>query len=227
MIVDETRPITLVGGGPLGAGDIADALAVAPVAVALDSGADACLAAGITPVAVIGDLDSLSSAARRAFSGRLHRIEEQVTSDFDKGLRHVAAPLIVGVGLSDGRLDHALAGLSTLLAHPWQRCLLAGRETLAFLCPPAITLHLPEGTPFSLFPLRPGRVGSRGLRWPTDGLDFAPGGRIGTSNAVTAPEVLLRTDAPGALVILPRAALPEAARSLSAARPWPQPPRGG
>jgi len=226
MIVAAKDPVTLVGGGPLGPDDLAEALALAPVAVALDSGADACLAAGITPEAVIGDLDSLSPAARVAFAGRLHRVEEQVTTDFDKGLRHVAAPLVVGVGLSGGRLDHALAGLSVLLAHPDRPCLLSGGPSLAFLCPPEIALDLPRGTALSLFPLLPGGVDSTGLAWPTDGLRFRPGGRLGTSNAVAGP-VVLRAPAPGMLVILPRPALAEAARALRAAPRWPPAPRGG
>lgn len=227
MIVDEKRPITLVGGGPLGADDLAQARELAPVVVALDAGADACLRAGITPVAVIGDLDSLSAAARREFAGRLHRIDEQITTDFDKGLRHVTAPLIIGVGLSGGRLDHMLAGLSSLLTHPWQGCVLLGTDDVVFLCPPQITLDLPAGMRVSLYPLLPGPVASEGLRWPTEGLQFRADGRIGTSNAAAGGKVTLRPETPGTLVILPRAALVAVARALRSVRFWPRPPRGG
>lgn len=227
MIVDENQAVTLVGGGPIGPEDLGLALALAPVVVALDRGADACLAAGLVPEAVIGDLDSLSPAAAESLAGRLHRMDEQTTTDFDKGLRNIAAPLILGVGLSEGRLDHALAALSSLLAHPWQACLLLGRESIVFHCPPEIELMLPDGMPFSLFPLLPGRVGSRGLVWPTDGLLLQPGGRIGTSNAVDGRRVLLRPEAPGILVILPRAVLAEAANALRTGRRWPPAPHDG
>ena len=47
---------------------------------------------------------------------------------------------------------------------------------------------------------------SDGLRWPLDGLTFAPDGRVGTSNEVIGP-VRLDFDRPGMLVVTPRAGL--------------------
>jgi thiamine pyrophosphokinase len=63
---------------------------------------------------------------------------------------------------------------------------------------------------------------STGLEWPIDGLAFAPAGLIGTSNRATARTVHLDMDGPGMLVILPRARLDAALRSLLGAA-W-QPP---
>lgn len=226
MIVDENRAVTLVGGGPLGPDDLTMSLALAPALVALDSGADACLAAGLRPQAVIGDLDSLSPAARVAFADRLHLMTEQIATDFDKGLRSISAPLVIGVGMLGGRLDHTLAGLSTLLRYADRPCVLIGAETLVFLCPPHIELTLSKGVLVSLFPLVAGRVASSGLVWPTDGIDFAPGGRLGTSNVAAGGVVTLRQEAPGMLVLVPRDALAEVARALRAAGPWPSLPRG-
>ena len=94
-------------------------------------------------------------------------------------------------------------------------CLLVGPESLCCHAPPSLTLDLAPGTLVSLFPLARVRVGSRGLRWPTDALTLDPLTRIGTSNEATGP-VTLRPSAPGLLVILPRAALP--ARGGGAAR---------
>jgi thiamine pyrophosphokinase len=51
-----------------------------------------------------------------------------------------------------------------------------------------------------------------GLRWPIEGLDFAPAGRVGTSNAATGP-VSIEMRGP-MLLILPRAQLGLLARSL-------------
>ncbi|MFT6103787.1 MAG: thiamine pyrophosphokinase, partial [Paracoccaceae bacterium] len=48
---------------------------------------------------------------------------------------------------------------------------------------------------------------STGLRWPISGLEFEPGGLIGTSNSANGP-VGLEFDQPGMLVILPKAFLP-------------------
>lgn len=70
--------------------------------------------------------------------------------------------------------------------------------------PPALCLSLPQGSRFSLFPLGEVRARSRGLRWPLDGIGFAPGLRIGTSNAVSGP-VEIEVSAPAMLAILPQA----------------------
>lgn len=200
---------------------------LAPVVVALDRGADACLAAGIKPQAVIGDLDSLSDEARKRLSGRLHHVSEQMTTDFDKGLRNIRAPLVIGVGLMDGRLDHMLAALSVLMRHAERPCLLIGSESLVFHCPPEIRFDLPKDTLVSIYPLAPGRVASHGLVWPTDGLWFQAGDMLGTSNAAAGGEVMLAPEKRGMLVILPRAALEVAAEALRTAKHWPQLPHGG
>lgn len=222
MIVDVAEPVTLVGGAPSGNDDLAAARAVAPIVVAADGGADTCLAAGIAPVAVIGDMDSLSDTARVRFADRLFAVTEQETTDFDKALRHVAAPLVVAVGFSGGRFDHELAVLNSLLRHPGRPCVILGRESLTFLCPPQLDLRLAPATPVSLFPLGPAPVRSTGLVWPTDGLDFRPEGRIGTSNAMgPGGAARLVAATPRMLVILPRAALEPAAAALRAAPRWP------
>ena len=57
-----------------------------------------------------------ASAARVAVPPeRLHPIPEQDSTDFDKCLRHIAAPLVLGVGFLGGRVDHELAAFSTLV----------------------------------------------------------------------------------------------------------------
>jgi thiamine pyrophosphokinase len=60
----------------------------------------------------------------------------------------------------------------------------------------------------------PVRGTSRGLAWPIDGIDFLPGGRLGTSNRVEGGVVELTMEAPLMLVILPRAALGAAISAL-------------
>lgn len=221
VIVDASEGVTLIGGAPGAGAELAAALALAPVLVAADGGADHCHAAGLTPVAVIGDMDSISAPAAAAFAGRLHRVEEQETTDFDKALRHVRAPVVIAAGFSGGRFDHELAVLNTLLRRPGLPCIVLGRESLTFLCPPRIALDLPGGTALSLFPMGPAPLRSTGLVWPTEGLDFRPDGRIGTSNRVAGgASVVLRAERPAMLVILPRAALGPAAAALRRGERW-------
>lgn len=219
------RPVTLVGGGAAAARDLRDALALAPDPVAADGGADLALAHGIVPLAVIGDMDSLSEAARERLKDRLHPVEEQDSTDFDKALARIDAPAILAVGFSGGRLDHELAALHSLVLRPDRPCLLLGPETLALQLPPALALALAPGTLVSLFPLAAVRCRSTGLRWPTDHLAFAPWARVGTSNESAGP-VTLAPSAPGMLLILPRATLPLALAAVLAAPRWPASPGG-
>ena len=225
-IVQSHEPVTLVGGGPLPPGDLALALGLAPILVAADGGADAVLAAGADPVAVIGDMDSLSPRAARAFAGRLHSVAEQETTDFDKALTRIDAPVVIALGFTGGRLDHELAALHSLVLRADRPCVLLGPATLAFHAAPDLALALDPGTLVSLFPFAPVGVASEGLLWPTGHIAFAPDSRIGTSNEATGV-VRLRPTGPGMLVILPRGALRRAVAALIAAPRWPSPAPGG
>lgn len=220
--------MTLVGGGPLTGRDLAFARRRAPGIVAVDGGADRVLAAGLNPLAVIGDFDSISPAAQAALDpATLHPIAEQETTDFDKALRSVSAPFTLGVGFQGARLDHGLAVLNALVRRPERTCLLVGPADVIFHAPPRLSLQLVPGDRLSLFPLAPVTGASRGLHWPIDGLAFAPQGMIGTSNAVSAPQVDLEFSAPGMLVLLPRARLDAAIRALVSGWRGPSAARGG
>lgn len=217
-IVQSTHGVTLAGGGPFAARDLALALARAPVPVAADSGADRLLRLGVTPAAVIGDMDSISDRARAAIPSECqHLVAEQVTTDFDKALRLIEAPLVLALGFAGARLDHGLAAMATLIARAERACILIGPKDLAFAAPPRLTLELAPGEPLSLFPLAPVTGRSAGLEWPIDGIGFAPDGMIGTSNRVKARRVVLEFDCRGMLVILPRRRLDAAIRALRAA----------
>ena len=204
-IVSSAKGVTLVGGGPVQGRMLGMALRRAPVLVAADGGADRVLAAGHMPVAVIGDFDSLSVEGRRLIpADRQHVIAEQDSTDFDKALRSIAAPFVLALGFAGARIDHGLAVFNTLLRYPDRVCIVLGAEDAVFLCPPDITLHLQVGDRLSLFPMGAVQGTSEGLRWPIDGIAFAPDGPVGTSNEVSAPTVRLCVDAARLLVILPR-----------------------
>lgn len=202
-IVESHDGVTLAGGAPFGRRLLRLSLRHAPEIVAADGGADRLLQLGVEPRAVIGDFDSISQQARDRLAGRLFPIAEQETTDFDKALRHISAPFVLGVGFQGARLDHGLAVLNALVRHPDRRALILGADEVTFLAPPQIELQLDVGSRLSLFPMAPVRGQSEGLRWPIDGLHFAPDAMIGTSNAVCAPRVRLQFDAPAMLVILP------------------------
>lgn len=216
VIVQENAPITLIGGGEVTEADLAEALALAPVLVAADGGADRALALGHRPSAVIGDFDSLSDFARSALDPSiLHPVAEQETTDFDKALRLVAAPLVLAVGFLGRRIDHQLAALNVLVQPHGAHCILIGGHEVVVHVTRPMVLDLPPGAVVSLFPLTPVRGRSEGLEWPIDGLQLSPMARIGTSNRATGP-VRLLPEGPGLLAMLPRDSLRQVIRAMRA-----------
>ncbi|ETX30035.1 thiamine diphosphokinase [Roseivivax isoporae] len=223
LIVESAETVLLVGGGACEDATLSAALDRLSTAIAADGGADRLLALGRVPDALIGDLDSVSEAAlARLPPDRVHRIDEQDTTDFDKCLRSVAAPLVEAHGFLGARLDHSLAVLNTLARHPHRPCLLVGPDDAVALVPPVLDLDLTPGTRVSLWPLAAATGRSRGLKWPIDGLTLAPDGITGTSNEALGP-VTLAPDVPRLLLMLPVASAPALARALVAAPRWPAP----
>lgn len=202
-IVSIEEPVLLVGGAigdnPL----LKGLLAEFNFAVGVDSGADWLMSVGRVPDALIGDLDSVSMATRTAMpTERVHHIEEQDSTDFDKALRSVSGPLIVGIGFLGGQADHLLAVLNTLVRFQDRAVVLVGEKDVIFHLPPAIYLDLEPGTRVSLFPMREVDGMSTGLHWPIEGLEMAPWGQIGTSNHADGP-VHINMHGSGMLLILP------------------------
>lgn len=214
-IVTSSTPVTLVGPAEFAPKDLEAALIYAPTLVAADGGAGRALALGKDPTAVIGDMDSIPDDAKSRLADRLHEIEEQDTTDFDKALRSIAAPLTIAVGFAGGRQDHDLAVLSTLCGRPDRPCIVLGPETLTLHCPPRLELDLAAGALVSLFPLRPVTITTAGLVWSVTALDLEPGGRLGTSNAAAGGRVTVSASGTGLLVILRREDLDQAVAALS------------
>jgi thiamine pyrophosphokinase len=213
-IVHSLETVTLVGGGHATSEDLREALKLGPKCVAADGGAAMALGSGILPEAVIGDFDSLDATSlARIPLARQHRITEQDSTDFDKALRHIEAPLVIGIGFAGGRIDHQLAAFHTLFVHADRPCILLAETEIVLLAPPDIRLPTETGEVVSLYPLGPVTGRSSGLEWPLDGIDFAPGERSGTSNRATG-EVHLEMDAPGMLLILPRRLIQPVAAQL-------------
>lgn len=207
--------VTLVGGGAITPDDMNEALARAPVLVAADGGADAAMALDKMPDMAIGDFDSISHTTRQVLGpDRLMHIAEQDSTDFAKSLSRVTARFILAIGFSGRRLDHTLAALNVMVRHPQPPCIMLAAEDIAFRAPPRLELPLASGTRISLFPMGNTYGESTGLRWPVNGIDFAPAGRVGTSNEALGPVSLQLTG--DMLVMLPRNCLDLALDALIA-----------
>jgi thiamine pyrophosphokinase len=222
VIVRENEPVTLIGGGDASRNCVDRAIAAAPILVAADSGADQALSYGYEPTILIGDFDSVSTEALSQIpQDRQHRIAEQDSTDFEKCLREIHAPLVVGVGFTGARADHQLAVFNTLVRFPQKRCILLGVHEIMFLCPPTLRLDMQERDVVSLFPFGAVEGVSEGLKWPLNGLFCTPDGKISTSNQATGP-IEISVTAPKMLVILPNVYLERVIEAfLSSASVWP------
>ncbi len=214
-IIRSSDPIVLLGAGEFSRETLAQALSFGGPLVAADGGADAALGAGFRPEKVIGDIDSLSSAARATLAAQIHPVQDQETTDFEKCLTRIDAPLALAVGFTGARVDHGLAVLNTIIrvAHP--PAIVLGPRDITFRAPSRLEIDAEAGSRLSLFPMAPVTGWSTGLRWPVDGIAFAPDGRVGTSNQALGGPVTLEFDRPGMLVILPLDALGQMVRILS------------
>ncbi|MEM6384854.1 MAG: thiamine diphosphokinase [Pseudomonadota bacterium] len=213
--VQSSRGVTLVGGGAPRAEDIKLLRGYAPDLVAADGGANFCAAEGLSPVAVIGDFDSLAPETKEKLTkSHFIHVAEQDSTDFYKCLTNIQAPFILATGFTAKRLDHTLAALSTLVQIQTCPVILLGEEDVIFAAPKRLELPLPAGQRLSLFPMAPVKGRSTGLKWAIDGLELSPNGRIGTSNETLGP-VTLEFEAGGCLVILPRTMLEVALMALT------------
>lgn len=219
MIVESSETVTLVGAGAATIKDVKACCALSGPVVAVDGGLSHVVSAGILPDAVIGDLDSVGDFT--IAPDIVYPIEEQDSTDFDKALRNVKAPLVLGAGFSGARIDHQLACFNVLARYPDRRCILVSETDVVFLCPPSMQIALVEGTRVSLFPMGLVEGISDGLKWPLAGLNFTPDGQIGTSNEATGP-INMSMTAPKMLVILPRSELENVVSVLlTAPATWP------
>ena len=206
--------VTLVGGGVIHRKDLVDSVALAPILVAADGGANACFREGFVPKTIIGDFDSILPETVTGLTTSVQiKVEEQDSTDFEKCLSRIAAPFVLAVGFTGNRLDHLLAVFSVMARHIGPPVILVDQTNVVFFAQSAVTLDLAVGTPVSLFPFAPVSGRAHGLKWPIDGLELSPVGQISTSNEATGP-VTLELENPGCAVILPRHSLETAIMAL-------------
>lgn len=167
---------------------------------AADSGVGHCLAAGIGCRAVFGDMDSVSAGIRSQLSDDTgwHAIAEQDTTDLEKLLMHLDAPVILGFGFMDGRFDHALQVMTVMARYcSSQHIVMVGAEDCMMICDGDLSIQTQPDSRVSIWPLAEmGGMSSTGLVWPLDGLTLSPDGQTATSNRTSGTVLTIRkTDA--------------------------------
>jgi thiamine pyrophosphokinase len=186
---------------------LSDCAQAAGFIVAADSGLDSCVAAGVVPDLVVGDMDSLSDPALLGEfpSDRVLRFpRDKDETDTEIGLRVLHErgwSRVTIAGGAGGRIDHLLgvAGLFEREAPPvrW----ITGGEDLRLVTGEAVFTGW-SGSTVSVFPIgdRAALLHSEGLQWPLDGLELRRG-FCGISNVATADRVLVRVGIGKLLVV--------------------------
>ena len=179
-------PVLALGGGSFDADALRPLLGQYPL-IAADSGGDAARELGVMPAYIIGDFDSLADASQFP-QNRLIRLDAQSSTDLEKTLSCLATPLCLGFGFLGRRFDHSLASLHALAGAKFP-VLLVGRYDAVRFCRGDFRAELPQNARLSIWPLsRQNFIGSKGLEWALDGLEFEAGKMIGTSNRTIANE---------------------------------------
>ena len=185
-------PILLFGAAPIARSSLSclDRCQNWPV-VAADGGLVTALSCGLRPQAVIGDMDSANDLDQMPDDIRQIKRFGQDDTDFEKSLDLISAPLIIGIGFLDGRLDHSLAALDALARLPHDRpVLLVGGDDVLLCLRGDFEMTLPLASRFSVWPLGVQHfLHSHGLEWPLDDVTMAFGKRTGTSNRVNGTPI--------------------------------------
>ena len=209
-ILTYVDPVILVGAAPVQIGSALEALPKLWPVIAADGGADVLLKIGRRPDLVIGDMDSAG-----ALPDDLPQLSlaGQDDTDFEKCLARVHAPLIVGLGFLEGRLDHTLAAIHALMALSHDRpVMLVGDTDLVLRLKGDIAFEAKPGDRVSVWPLGiQAFQGSTGLKWPLDGLRMEAGRLIGTSNLAAGGTVRINIGPGNGYAVI---MLREAAQSL-------------
>jgi thiamine pyrophosphokinase len=169
--------------------------------------------ANANPLAIVGDLDSVSAELKERFAPVLVPISEQDDNDQTKALRwvlenHPEASEIVFLGATGLREDHTIGNLGHLMDFP--RDFDLGQRKLsmvsdfgtAFVVTDSSDLHLGEGRRISLFSADNSlRICSEGLEWPLDDVVFDAWWKA-TLNRTSAPIVSLHFNHPSSLLVM-------------------------
>jgi thiamine pyrophosphokinase len=213
QIVSGLASVCLVGGVATSPSLISGINQQVDGMIAVDGGADSMLEAGLTPLAVIGDLDSLSDTARKAFDAQLWHITEQSSTDFEKALTRTDANQVIAIGFSGGRIDHQLSVLSVMRRHADRRVFLVDEHDVSLFVPAGVfTINLVQDARISIMPVTPAKASVSGVTWAFEDQEMAMDGFTSPSNAALGGEVVVTVNAP-VLLTLARTSLPFALKA--------------
>ena len=180
--------------------------------VCADGGADVARRYGLTPHAIVGDIDSVSPDTLAHFrSATLVRDTDQESTDAEKALGWVlkqgAFELVTILGATAGRLDHVLGHLSLLRRYRDRtRLILEHDDVRAWLARGNVRIEEPPGTVVSFFAVGAAAEGvtTENLRYPLRERRLELGTQDSISNVVEASPATVRIARGELLVIVVR-----------------------
>ncbi len=189
-ILQFEQPILLVGPADMNFELFEELMHQGYAVIAADGGANRLQKINVMPQAIIGDLDSLEGRAYLETQTKVVHIKEQDSTDFEKCLCHIDAPLFLAFGFTGRRFDHSLATLHSMTKlGSIKNILLVGVEDISFVHSGDFILSTLPEKKVSIFPLQPICFShSRGLAFPLDSLEFELGKLVGTSNCTNDSE---------------------------------------
>jgi thiamine pyrophosphokinase len=182
MIAD--GPVVLIGNGEVDPQQLLFHQHQKPI-IAVDGGANLAHALGLDMEWAIGDFDSAHPNSLQAARHRL-QIQDQNSTDLQKALAILSAPLVLAFGFLGKRFDHSLAALHAMAgARPMMRVVMISADDTLVFCRGDFHAVLPPSSRLSVWPLYQHRfTASQGLLYPLDGLALGTGLTLGTSNQV-------------------------------------------
>lgn len=188
-----SEPVILVGGGDVDPDQLKEIAALNYPIVAADGGANILKKCKLTPKSIIGDIDSLEDIEGWKARTSIHQQSNENTTDFEKCLSSVQAPLYICLGFWSSNLGHSLASLHLMAKFQATKNIILLTKTDAIIATKnALSLTLAPDQPLSICPLAPVTFArSTGLHYPLDGLFMAQGTYIGTSNRTNATAVTI------------------------------------
>ena len=169
--------------------------------------------ASARPLAIVGDLDSVSQELKERFASVLVHISEQDDNDQTKALRwvlenHPEVSEVVFLGATGLREDHTIGNLGHLMDYPRdfdlgdRKLSMVSDYGTAFVVTDSSDLHLGEGRRISLFAADNSlRITSEGLEWPLDQVVFDAWWKA-TLNRTSAPIVSLHFNHPAPVLVM-------------------------
>jgi len=166
--------------------------AAADLVIAADGGGALCLAAGVTPQVLVGDMDSLSAEDRGTLESRgttvIAAAVEKDETDLELALdvaRQRGATHVTVAGASGGRLDHSLAAIGVLLEAADLRPRLVSAEGTSWVLGTRgrTSFAVPPDVTFSVLALgATARVDVSGAHWPLLDASIGTLAPLGVSN---------------------------------------------